>query len=47
MLGLCVLGVKRMTTSKRIRAAVKEIDEYLCKTYILKALGFDSFLFCT
>ena len=40
MLGLCTFGkkfgVKRMTTSRRIRAAVNENDEYLCNTYLLE-----------
>ena len=50
MLGLCSLlfyyfyvrlekfGVKRMTTSRRIRAAVNENDEYLCNTYLLESM---------
>ena len=39
MLGLCTfgnVGVKRMTTSRRIRAAVNENDEYLCNWYLLE-----------
>ena len=42
MLGLCTfgnVGVKRMTTRRRIRAAVNENDEYLCiNTYFLEFL---------
>ena len=36
MLGLCTfgnVGVTRMTTSWKIRAAINENDEYLCNIY--------------
>ena len=39
MLGLCTFGKiwsKAMTTSRIIRAAVNENDEYLCNTYLLE-----------
>ena len=38
MLGLCTFGNVRvtwMTTSRRIRAAVNENNEYLCNMYLL------------
>ena len=41
MLGLCTFGnvdVKRMTTSRRIQAQVKENDGYLCNMYLLKMM---------
>ena len=41
MLGLCTfgnVGVKRMTASRRIRAAVNENDEYHCNTYLLEIM---------
>ena len=38
MLRLCTfgnVGVTRMTTCWKIRAAINEKDEYLCNTYLL------------